>query len=188
VDPVGACVGLKGSRVQAVVGELRGEAIDIIPWHPDPARFIVYAIAPAQVSRVYIDEANHTMELIVPDDNLAKAIGRRGQNVRLAAQLTGWRIDIYSESKHRSMLDDARHELSRVRGLNDEAVDTLLGNGFQSAQELADSDAEEVASILAIDTDAARAIVEAADQAVSELIMEEAQRRRTAPEEGGAEA
>ena len=126
VDPVGACVGLKGSRVQAVVGELRGEAIDIIPWHPDPARFIVYAIAPAAVARVYIDESHHTMELIVPDDQLAKAIGRRGQNVRLAAQLTGWRIDIYSETKHSDMLDDARRELARITMLEDLHVDNSV--------------------------------------------------------------
>ncbi len=94
VDPVGACVGLKGSRVQAVVAELRGEAIDIIPYHPDPARFIVHAIAPASVTRVYIDDHTHCMELIVPDDQLSKAIGRRGINVRLAAQLAGWKVDI----------------------------------------------------------------------------------------------
>jgi N utilization substance protein A len=125
VDPVGACVGLKGSRVQAVVAELRGEAIDIIPWHPDPARFIVYAIAPAQVARVYINEASHTMELVVPDDQLAKGIGRRGQNVRLAAQLTGWRIDIYSESKHGDMLETARREIMRIESLEDSQVDTL---------------------------------------------------------------
>ena len=178
VDPVGACVGLKGSRVQAVVGELRGEAIDIIPWHDDPARFIVYAIAPASVSRVYIDEVSHTMELIVPDDQLAKAIGRRGQNVRLAAQLTGWRIDIFSESKHADMLDAARSELERIRGLDDHAVDTLLRAGFQNAQEIADADAEEIGSILDCDDADAAAIIAAADEVVGQLIMEEAERRK----------
>ncbi|MEQ1504420.1 MAG: transcription termination factor NusA [Myxococcota bacterium] len=177
VDPVGACVGLKGSRVQAVVGELRGEAIDIIPWHPDPARFIVYAIAPAHVARVYIDEANHTMELVVPDDQLAKAIGRRGQNVRLAAQLTGWRIDIYSESKHGEMLDSSRHELARIQHLEPEMVDTLVRSGFQTAQEVADADAEEIAAILAIEPQIAVDIVKGADDVVGQLIMEEAERR-----------
>lgn len=178
VDPVGACVGLKGSRVQAVVGELRGEAIDIIPWHPDPARFIVYAIAPAQVDRVYIDDSTHTMELVVPDDQLAKAIGRRGQNVRLAAQLTGWRIDIYSETKHASMLDAARAEIGRIGDLEEEDVDLLVRSGFQSAQEIADADAEELASILDIETDAAKRIISGADKVVTDLIMEEAARRK----------
>jgi transcription termination/antitermination protein NusA len=182
VDPVGACVGLKGSRVQAVVAELRGEAIDIIPWHPEPARFIVYAIAPATVSRVYIDETNHTMELIVPDDQLAKAIGRRGQNVRLAAQLTGWRIDIYSESKHGAMLEAARGELNRISGLTDEQMEILVRSGFQSAQELSDAESAEVASILDVDEDAAQALLDEADQVVTDLIMEEAASRQTTPE------
>ena len=99
VDPVGACVGMKGSRVQAVVQELRGEKIDIVPYDDDPARFVCNAIAPAEVSRVIIDAEGHRMELIVPDDKLSLAIGKKGQNVRLASQLTGWRIDIHSESK-----------------------------------------------------------------------------------------
>jgi N utilization substance protein A len=182
VDPVGACVGLKGSRVQAVVGELRGEAIDIIPWHPDPARFIVYAIAPAQVSRVYIDEGNHTMELVVPDDQLAKAIGRRGQNVRLAPQLTGWRIDIFSEAKHADMLGAARNEIARVGPLDEQQVEILVRSGFQSAQELADAEAGEVAAILEIEAEAAQVIVQGADEIVGKLIMEEANRRKTVGE------
>ena len=184
VDPVGACVGLKGSRVQAVVAELRGEAIDIIPWHPEPARFIVYAIAPAAVTRVYIDDGNHTMELIVPDDQLAKAIGRRGQNVRLAAQLTGWRIDIYSETKHAAVLDAARNELSRLNVLEEEQVELLVRSGFQSAQELSDADAEEVAAILEIDLDAGQAVIDSADQVVTSLIMEEAAQRQVPADEG----
>lgn len=182
VDPVGACVGLKGSRVQAVVGELRGEAIDIIPWHPDPARFIVFAIAPASVARVYIDEGNHTMELVVPDDQLAKAIGRRGQNVRLAAQLTGWRIDIYSEQKHADMLGAARDEIARIAPLDDAQIDTLVRAGFQSAQELADSDVGEVASILDLDEEGAAAVIRGADDVVGQLIQEEADRRRSGGE------
>ena len=177
VDPVGACVGLKGSRVQAVVSELRGEAIDIIPWHPDPARFIVHAIAPAQVARVYINEASHTMELVVPDDQLAKGIGRRGQNVRLAAQLTNWRIDIYSESKHGEMLESARREIMRIDVLDDFQIDTLVRSGFQSAQEIADADAGEISAILDIDDEAAESIVQAADAVVEQLIMEEATAR-----------
>jgi N utilization substance protein A len=178
VDPVGACVGLKGSRVQAVVNECRGEAVDIIPWHPDPARFIVHAIAPAQVSRVYIDEANQTMELIVPDDQLAKGIGRRGQNVRLASQLTGWKVDIHSESKHESQLNDARSELARVEGLAPEHVEMLLRHGFQTAQELADAEPDELRAILGGSPEWAAEIIDAADVVVEQLIMEEAERRR----------
>jgi N utilization substance protein A len=183
VDPVGACVGLKGSRVQAVVGELRGEAIDIIPWHPDPARFIVYAIAPAHVSRVYIDEGTHTMELIVPDDQLAKAIGRRGQNVRLAAQLTGWKIDIHSETKHGEMLDRTRMEIARVTVLDDDMVDALVRAGFRNAQDIADADAAEIASVLDLDAGEAEKVVEAADAVVGALIMEEAKARRGSGDE-----
>lgn len=177
VDPVGACVGLKGSRVQAVVGELRGEAIDIIPWHPDPARFIVYAIAPANVSRVYIDEGSSTMELIVPDDQLAKAIGRRGQNVRLAAQLSGWRIDIHSETRHEEMLEAASAELGRITVLDDDTVDYLVRAGFQSAQELADTEVAEVAHLLEMEEEEAQRIIDGADEVVGQLIMEEANAR-----------
>ena len=168
VDPVGACVGLKGSRVQAVVQELRGEAIDIIPFHPDPARFIVSAIAPAMVSRVYMDEHLHTMELIVPDDQLSKAIGRRGQNVRLAAQLTGWRIDIFSESRHAEMNQQARDELARLPGVDEELVELLVRHGYRGSQVLSEADPYEVASILGITEDAAEALlVEAEDLAMS---------------------
>ncbi|MFK5925401.1 MAG: transcription termination factor NusA [Desulfuromusa sp.] len=99
VDPVGACVGMRGSRVQNVVTELRGERIDIIPWTPDPARFACAALAPADVSRVYIDDDGQSMEIIVPDDQLSLAIGKKGQNVRLAAKLIGWKIDIKSETR-----------------------------------------------------------------------------------------
>ena len=178
VDPVGACVGLKGSRVQAVVNECRGEAVDIIPWHPDPARFIVHAIAPAQVSRVYIDETNHAMELIVPDDQLAKGIGRRGQNVRLASQLTGWKVDIHSESKHASQLEGARQELARIDGLEDDHVELLLRAGFQTAQEVADAEPHELCGVLGGTEEWAAGVIDAADQLVETLIMEEAERRR----------
>ncbi len=173
VDPVGACVGLKGSRVQAVVQELRGEAIDIIPFHPDPARFIVSAIAPATVSRVYMDEQLHTMELIVPDDQLSKAIGRRGQNVRLAAQLTGWRIDIYSETRHSEMNERARSELSRVVGLDADQIEQLVRHGYRGAQSLCDAEAYEVASVLDIGEEAAEAIILASEDVAVTLEQEQ---------------
>lgn len=183
VDPVGACVGLKGSRVQAVVQELRGEAIDIIPFHPDPARFIVHAIAPAQVSRVYIDEMTHSMELIVPDDQLSKAIGRRGQNVRLAAQLTGWRIDIFSEARHAEMVDAAHQELSRMPELDDDAADLLVRHGYRSLEELFDAEGYEIAGILDIEEEAGEDLIDAAGRALDQLILEEKERKEQAPED-----
>src|SRR5437016_4170193 len=133
VDPVGACVGMKGSRVQAVVQELRGEKIDIVPWDEDPARFVCNALQPAEVSRVLLDEANHAMEIIVPDDQLSLAIGRRGQNVRLASQLTGWRLDIISESKIKEIKDRAFKSLGRLKGVNDIHMQTLYNYGIRCA-------------------------------------------------------
>src|SRR6476659_9682915 len=114
VDPVGACVGMKGSRVQAVVQELRGEKIDIVPYSEDPATFVCNALQPAEVSRVLIDEANHAMEIIVPDDQLSLAIGRKGQNVRLASQLTGWKLDINSESRVKEMREFATRSFTAI--------------------------------------------------------------------------
>ncbi len=180
VDPVGACVGMKGSRVQAVVAELRGEAIDIVPWHDDPARFVVNSLAPAHVSRVFIDEGSHAMEIVVPDDQLSKAIGRRGQNVRLAGQLTGWRIDIFSESKYVEMEEGAREELGRIAGLDDEAIDTLIRNAYRRLSQLADIEAWELAGVLGIEDEEAERIVAAAEEALDALILEEAEQRKAA--------
>jgi N utilization substance protein A len=151
VDPVGACVGMKGSRVQAVVQELRGEKIDIVPWDEDPARFVCSALAPAEVSRVLIDEANHAMEIIVPDDQLSLAIGRRGQNVRLAAQLTGWKLDINSETRVKEMREFAARSLGKLPGVNDLLIETMYAHGFRKAQDVAEASPEVLAQIPAID-------------------------------------
>lgn len=140
VDPVGACVGMKGSRVQAVVQELRGEKIDIVPYSEDSAAFVCNALQPAEVSRVLIDETNRTMEIIVPDDQLSLAIGRKGQNVRLASQLTGWRLDIHSESRIQEIKDRAWLSLGKVSGVNDFLIQTLYNHGIRSAQQLLESD------------------------------------------------
>src|SRR5512146_1623088 len=129
VDPVGACVGMKGSRVQAVVQELRGEKIDIVPYSEDPARFVCNAIAPAEVSRVVIDAETHTMELIGPDDKLSLAIGKKGQNVRLASQLTGWRIDIHSESKIRELEARSLAEMAAIPGVGHELASMIFQMG-----------------------------------------------------------
>ena len=150
VDPVGACVGMKGSRVQAVVQELRGEKIDIVPWDKDPARFVCNAIAPAEVVRVIIDEANATMELVVPDPKLSLAIGRRGQNVRLASQLTGWRLDIISETRFKQMEEESLSALAKVHS-DEEVARTLYKMGFRTLDEVAEAPDDELLTIEGID-------------------------------------
>jgi len=160
VDPVGACVGMRGSRVQAVVNELQGEKIDIIPWTADPANFVVNALAPAEVAKVVLDEDRQRMEVVVPDQQLSLAIGRRGQNVRLASQLTGWDIDIVTEqeeSEHRQAEFEKRSKLF-IEALNvDEMVGQLLASeGFNSVEELAAVEEKELAGIEGFDEDTAR--------------------------------
>ncbi len=150
VDPVGACVGMKGSRVQAVVQELRGEKIDIVPYDDDPARFVCNAIAPAEVSRVIIDAEGHRMELIVPDDKLSLAIGKKGQNVRLASQLTGWRIDIHSETKIYELERRAKDQIASAIGevgFGHDIAETLFKLGWRSVSELARAHVEELAGV-----------------------------------------
>jgi len=122
VDPVGACVGMRGSRVQNVVSELRGEKIDIIPWTPDVARFVCSALAPADVTRIYVDNEDQSLEVIVPDDQLSLAIGKKGQNVRLAAKLTGWKIDIKSETRAaEAAMEEFSAEKSEAKPVGDAA-------------------------------------------------------------------
>jgi N utilization substance protein A len=142
VDPVGACVGMKGSRVQAVVQELRGEKIDIVPFDDDPARFVCSALQPAEVSRVVIDEANHAMEIIVPDDQLSLAIGRRGQNVRLAAQLTGWKLDINSESRVKELREFANQSLGALPNMHEQLIELLYSHGFRQAKDVLEANPE----------------------------------------------
>jgi N utilization substance protein A len=151
VDPVGACVGIRGSRVQAVVQELRGEKIDIVEYDDDTARFVCAALAPAEVSRVIIDEANHAMEIIVPDDQLSLAIGRSGQNVRLAAQLTGWKLDINSESRVKEMREFASRSLGSLPGINELLIETLYAHGFRMAKDVAEANPEVIAQIPGLD-------------------------------------
>jgi N utilization substance protein A len=159
---------MKGSRVQAVVQELRGEKIDIVPFDPDPVKFVCNAIAPAEVSRVLMDVGSHTMQLIVPDDKLSLAIGKKGQNVRLASQLSGWRIDIHSEGKVRELETRARASLAAVEGLGPEQVDALFKQGFRSATELSRASAEELAGLPSVgSTEAAGRLLEAAARAAA---------------------
>ncbi len=147
VDPVGACVGIKGSRVQAVVQELRGEKIDIVPFDRDPARYIIAAIQPAEVNKVIVDEADHRMELVVPDEKLSLAIGRKGQNVRLASQLTGWKLDIISDSKFRQMEEEALQALREIDGITEELARAMYRLGFRALEEVAEAHVDELATI-----------------------------------------
>jgi N utilization substance protein A len=159
VDPIGACVGMKGSRVQAVVQELRGEKIDIVPYNEDPAKFVVSAISPAEVSKVIIDEDTRTMELIVPDDQLSLAIGRKGQNVRLASQLTGWKIEIHSESQMQVMVERAIRLLMMVEGITRPIAEQLYKLGYQTVRDLVEGEAQELNLIIGGGQDAVRAIL-----------------------------
>jgi N utilization substance protein A len=159
VDPVGACVGMKGSRVQAVVQELRGEKVDIVPFSEDIAKFVCNATAPADVSRVLIDEKNETIELIVPDDQLSLAIGRRGQNVRLASQLVGWRIDITSETKVEEFKDELRWFLSQqLPDFPREDIEYMFKLGFHSAENIINADSSELTMIPGVGEDFAMQI------------------------------
>ncbi len=162
IDPVGACVGMRGARVQAVVNELQGEKVDIIPWSQDPATFIVNALQPAEVAKVVLDEDSNKIEVVVPDDQLSLAIGRRGQNVRLASQLTGWDIDIMTEQEEseRRQKEFALRTQLFIEALDvDEVVAQLLtSEGFSSLEELIMVDTSEISSIEGFDEDTATEI------------------------------
>lgn len=173
VDPVGACVGMKGSRVQAVVQELRGEKIDIIAYDPDPARYVVNALAPAEISRVVVDEVNNSMEVIVADEMLSLAIGRRGQNVRLASKLTGWRIDVKSESKYGESLRDGYRSLLDVVGVGEVRADVLFQAGYGSAEALADADPTDLAALPDVSEEKAAELVEDARRYLAENVIAE---------------
>ena len=182
IDPVGACVGMRGSRVQAVVGELQGEKIDIIPWSPDVATFIVNALQPAEVAKVVLDEDAERIEVVVPDDQLSLAIGRRGQNVRLASQLTGWDIDILTEAEEseRRQKEFLERTQTFMEALDvDEVVGQLLASeGFRSVEELAFVEAAELASIEGFDEDTAEEIQNRARDYLARIEEEFDSRRR----------
>src|SRR5215475_6164179 len=159
IDPVGACVGMRGSRVQAVVGELQGEKIDIIPWSPDPATFVVNALAPAEVAKVVMDEEQRRIEVVVPDDQLSLAIGRRGQNVRLASQLTGWDIDILTEAEESERRTEEFRNRSQMfinaLDIDDVIAHLLVTEGFTSVEEVAFVPLSDLAGIEGFDEDVA---------------------------------
>jgi len=162
IDPVGACVGMKGSRVQNVVQELRGEKIDIISWHVDTAKFVCNALSPAEISRVIIDEENRLMEVIVPDEFLSVAIGKRGQNVRLASKLTGWHLDVQSETLYNQTMKEGYNSLLALPGIGISLADALYEKGFFSAEEISNASIEELTSVKGIGEEKAINLINAA--------------------------
>jgi N utilization substance protein A len=182
IDPVGACVGMRGSRVQAVVAELQGEKIDIIQWSPDEATFIVNALAPAEVTKVVMDEEDERVEVVVPDEQLSLAIGRRGQNVRLASQLTGWQIDIMTESQES---ERRQREFAERTALFQEALDVdeviaqlLVTEGFAAVEDVAYVDPSEIAAIEGFDEDTAEEIQARARDYLDKVAAEYDAKRR----------
>ncbi|WP_300542772.1 transcription termination factor NusA [Maricaulis sp.] len=189
IDPVGACVGMRGSRVQAVVSELAGEKIDIIPWSDDPATFIVNALQPAEVAKVVLDEEDQRIEVVVPDEQLSLAIGRRGQNVRLASQLTGWSIDILTEEEEseRRQKEFAERTQLFISALDvDEVIAQLLATeGFTDVEEIAYVDLGEIAVIEGFDEDTAEEIQARARDYLERLAAEQDARRKELGVEDG---
>ncbi|MHB1218840.1 MAG: transcription termination factor NusA [Alphaproteobacteria bacterium] len=182
IDPVGACVGMRGSRVQAVVGELQGEKIDIIPWSQDPATFVVNALAPAEVTKVVLDEEAHRIDVIVPDEQLSLAIGRRGQNVRLASQLTGWEIDIMTEAEESEQRTKELKERSQVfieaLDVDDVIAHLLVAEGFATVEDVAFVPVEELGSIEGFDENVAAELKDRAQKFIDEREERLLQRRK----------
>lgn len=174
VDPVGACVGMKGSRVQNVVQELQGERIDIVPWSPDPAKYVYNALAPAEVTMVIVDEDQHSLLVVVPDDQLSLAIGRQGQNVRLASRLLSWRIDVKSEQRYENLEKPGYKSLLAVDGVDEQLADKFMLSGIYSSAKLAEAELDKIVEIAAVDEEQAAAMkLQAADVPVPEDEAEE---------------
>lgn len=191
VDPVGACVGLKGSRVQNVVQELQGERIDIVSWSPDPAKFACNALAPAEVSMVIVDDDRKALTAVVPDDQLSLAIGRQGQNVRLASRLMGWKIDVKSEQRYANMENQEYRNLNAVDGVDESLADRLFAAGFTSPAALATIHIEELMTLARLDEDKARLLRQSAAEVAGVAVAEDAvmatEPEQTAEEEQAVE-
>lgn len=166
IDPVGACVGMRGSRVQSVVQELKGEKIDIVPYSEDAVKYICSALSPAKVSKVFMYEDERSMEVIVPDDQLSLAIGKSGQNVRLAVRLTGWKIDVKNESMLQKQAEEGPKSLMKVPDLDEATAELLFREGYKSVAALSSADPEALKAIPGMDAEKAQGIVERAAQVV----------------------
>jgi N utilization substance protein A len=169
VDPVGACVGIKGARVQAIVQELRGEKIDIILFDRDPARFVCNALAPAEVTKVIVNERMHTMEVVVPDDMLSLAIGKRGQNVRLAAQLTGWKVDIRSESKMKELMQEHKNVVAQIPSLGEMRAEILVNEGYKDPADIARMEPKALMRLLRLSQEEAETVIAGAQDLASKV-------------------
>jgi len=188
VDPVGACVGNRGSRVQNIVQELHGERIDIIPWSDDPATFVCSALAPAEVSEIIVDDENHSMEIIVDDSQLSLAIGKKGQNVRLSAKITGWKIDIRSRSKYDESSKEHLNELIGIEGIDEAMAEKLINADILDLEAVHNAEVSELEAVLEIDKELAENIKEQAKLFLENNISsdEGAEQEEAAPEEGNA--
>ncbi|MBM4270830.1 MAG: transcription termination/antitermination protein NusA [Deltaproteobacteria bacterium] len=171
IDPVGACVGMRGSRVQSVVQELKGEKIDIVPYSNDNASYVCSALSPAKVNRVLMDEENRAMEVIVPDDQLSLAIGKNGQNVRLAVKLTGWKIDVKSESMAALQEEEGYKSLMKIPGIGETTAERLFSEGFKSIAMIATADPEMLSSIQGVGEKSASQWIEAAVKIIDQGAM-----------------
>jgi N utilization substance protein A len=186
IDPVGTCVGMRGSRVQAVTNELSGERIDIVLWADDPAQFIVNALSPAEVSRITVDEEKHAMDIVVEEENLAQAIGRGGQNVRLASELTGWTLNILTEEQSQQKVEE---ESSSVRqhfmdeiDVDEDLADILVQEGFSTLEEVAYVPESELLEIEGFDEDT---VEELRSRARNALLVKEIAREEEATTASG---
>ena len=164
IDPVGACVGMRGSRVQSVVQELKGEKIDIVPFSEDSVKYICSALSPAKVSKVFMYEDERSMEVIVPDDQLSLAIGKSGQNVRLAVRLTGWKIDVKNESMLQKQAEEGPKVLMKIPDLDEASAELLFKEGYKSVSALSSADPEALKAIPGMDTEKVQGIIERAAQ------------------------
>ncbi len=180
VDPVGACVGMKGSRVQNVVQELQGERIDIVTWSPDPAKYVYNALAPAHVSMVRVDEENKSLLVVVPNDQLSLAIGRQGQNVRLASKLLGWRIDVKSEQRYANLEDPGYQSLLTLTGVEEPLADQLFAKNVKTLADMAAAKVEDLTILRAIDDDFAVSLIDEAKDILSNTSITPAGPEKTA--------
>ncbi len=183
VDPVGACVGMKGTRVETVVQELRGEKIDIVPWDPDIAKFVCNALAPSEILRVIVDEENRNMEVVVPDDQLSLAIGKRGQNVRLASRLTNWKLDVVSETEYNKALREGYESLLQIHGVGEKLAAVLYENGYRSAEELSKADISSLSAIKGISEKKAQELIDYALDYLNSAVLDDEQTFKPEQEE-----
>jgi N utilization substance protein A len=173
IDPVGACVGMRGSRVQAVSNELGSERIDIVVWDDDPAKLLINTLSPAEVTSIVMDDDSGIMEVIVKDENLALAIGRNGQNIRLASELVGWEIQISGENDNLDVKESPENALIKYIGVDQELADKLIENGLDSVQKISQSEANDFAKIEELDSEIIDTLIERAEEALLEIAIAE---------------